>query len=92
MKQYTFDINGHQVEAEYEETFIEEVVKPLMKQWEEMVEKKKHRIIVFLAAPPAAGKSTLAALFEYLSIQEGGYRHWVWMVFITINLTSYRTA
>ena len=26
MKQYTFDINGHQVEAEYEETFIEEVV------------------------------------------------------------------
>ena len=74
MKQYTFDINGHQVEAEYEETFIEEVVKPLMKQWEEMVEKKKHRIIVFLAAPPAAGKSTLAALFEYLSIQEGGKR------------------
>lgn len=67
MKQYTFDINGHQVEAQYEEAFIEEVILPLMKKWEKMAEEKQHRIIVFLAAPPAAGKSTLAALFEYLA-------------------------
>ena len=67
MKQYTFDINGHQVQAQYEETFIEEIVKPLMKKWEKLAYEKKHRIIVFLAAPPAAGKSTLAALFEYLA-------------------------
>lgn len=70
MKQYTFDINGHQVQAQYEETFIEGVIKPFIEKWETMAKEKKHRIIAFLAAPPAAGKSTLAALFEYLAKEE----------------------
>lgn len=67
--EYHFNINGFEVKAEYSDKFIKETALPLLKNWTDLYREKQARVIVFLAAPPAAGKSTLAAFFEYLSKQ-----------------------
>ena len=64
MKKYQFNINGFDVEASYSNEFIEDA-QNLIQKWLSI--ESDQRIIIFLAAPPAAGKSTMAALFEYLS-------------------------
>lgn len=68
-QKFTFIINGYEVEAAYEEAFLAEVDQ-LIAHWSTLYEEKKRRILIFLAAPPAAGKSTLAALFEAKSLQQ----------------------
>lgn len=65
---FTFSINGFLLEATYSDAFLQQV-KGLLQDWVKLQKEKKRRIIVFLAAPPAAGKSTLAALFEHLAKQ-----------------------
>lgn len=71
MKQeYRFTINGHKVHAVYQTAFIEETIRPLIQKWRTMAMEEKRRIIVFLAAPPAVGKSTLAALFETIGKED----------------------
>lgn len=69
-KEMSFLINGQSVAARYSDAFLEGCVVPLLVHWREMAKQKKRRMIVFLAAPPAAGKSTLAALFESISKKE----------------------
>lgn len=64
---YETVINGLPVSASFSDKFIEETVKSLLKQWEQMYLEKGQRIIVYLAAPPGAGKSTMVELFEKLS-------------------------
>lgn len=70
---YQFHINGFQVEASYSLAFVQQSVRPLIKEWTKLYQTHGRRIIVFLAAPPAAGKSTLAALFEYVSIHDSSF-------------------
>lgn len=70
MKTYTYQVNGLQVNCSYEEDTIEEVFLPLLKQWTKMQQKKAGRLIVFLAAPPAVGKTTLATFLEFLSKEQ----------------------
>ena len=71
MKQtYTYEVNGFQIHAEYEEKDIETIFIPLLKKWKEMQKKAGRRILVFLSAPPGTGKTTLVQLLEYLSEQE----------------------
>ena len=43
---------------------------PLLKQLQQLQKEKKERIIVFMAAPPAVGKTTLCEFLEYLSKQD----------------------
>ena len=62
---YQVNINGIDVDAMYEEEFIENTINPLLKHLEELWRKKGSRILVMLAAPPGAGKSTLASFLEY---------------------------
>ena len=64
---FHFAINGFCVYAEYEDTFTSQIVKPLLRKLAKLQKKAGRRIIVFLAAPPATGKSTLAAYFAHLS-------------------------
>lgn len=72
MKQdYDFLINGHEVHAIYHQSFLDDIIHPLIQKWRRMAESKQRRIIVFLAAPPAVGKSTLAALFETIANEDG---------------------
>ena len=62
-------VNGFDVEAMYSTDFLEEVIKPLIRSWTTIYKKRKQRVVVFLAAPPAAGKSTLATMIAHVSSQ-----------------------
>lgn len=69
MQTFTFMVNGFQVEAQYPVSFIEDEVKPLLRKWSEQYRTTNKRVVVFLAAPPATGKSTLAQVFAKLSCE-----------------------
>lgn len=68
---FSFVVNGCAVQATHPRTFIDTIVHPLITQWRSMAAGSEQRIVVFLAAPPAAGKSTLSLLFEQLSAMDG---------------------
>ena len=70
--QYDVTINGLAVRAEYDDADIREIFLPLLRRWSARQQQTGKRLIVFLAAPPAAGKSTLAAFLETLSRQMPG--------------------
>ena len=67
--EYKVNINGIDVEAEYKDENIRDIFIPLLKKLSEIQKKKNGRVIAFLAAPPGAGKSTLASFLQYLSVQ-----------------------
>lgn len=69
-KNYQFEINGLQIEAKYAKESVESLFMPLLNKLNDFYTLKKERVIVFLAAPPAVGKSTLASFLEYLSYQD----------------------
>lgn len=69
MYQYEFIVNGYPVHAQYSEQFIEGIAVPLLEKWNKMAIDKQ--VLVFLAAPPGVGKSTMALLFETLAGQKG---------------------
>ena len=71
-------INGLPVRAEYTESSVKSIFQPLLADLRRKVadlraEGAARPLIVFLAAPPGAGKSTLACFLEQLAEQaEGG--------------------
>ena len=67
MRTYDVNINGIDVNAIYSDETINNIFIPLLKRLTEMQKKKGKRILVMLAAPPGAGKSTLVSFFEQLS-------------------------
>lgn len=64
---YSVNMNGIDVDAHYSEQAISEIFLPLLEQLTQMQREKNRRILAFLAAPPGAGKSTLASFLEKLS-------------------------
>lgn len=60
-------VNGFPVEAEYAKQDVEEIFIPLIKRFSTIQYKEQKRIIVYLAAPPGLGKSTLSIFLEKLS-------------------------
>ena len=70
---YNVEINGLGVEANYSEESIEKIFLPLLERLTKMRAEKNRRIFVMLAAPPAAGKSTLASFLKYLSKTRPGF-------------------
>lgn len=71
---YDLVINGFEVEASYSKKNIEEIFLPLLDHIIAMQKEKNRRIIVFLVAPPAVGKSTLAEVLAYLAWNERASR------------------
>ncbi len=65
--EYTVNINGIDVKAQFSERSITEIFIPLLQYLSRMHVLKHRRILVMLAAPPGAGKSTLVSFLEYLS-------------------------
>ena len=65
-------VNGREVEAEFTESNIEEILLPLLWKLTETYRAEKKRILVMLAAPPGAGKSTLSLFLEQLSRTRAG--------------------
>ena len=66
-KRYSFHVNGLPVEAEYDEKNIEQIFIPLLAELNRRFLQKGSRLIVYLAAPPGTGKTTLVQFLEHLS-------------------------
>lgn len=60
-------INGLAVEAAYSERSVDEIFRPLLRTLSKLQREKGRRILVMLAAPPGAGKSTLSFFLQKLS-------------------------
>ena len=69
---FQIEINGLPVTAGFSEENIEEIFLPLLKHLTKLQSGLGRRILVFLAAPPGAGKSTLAEFLRYLSVNTPG--------------------
>lgn len=69
VQSFHFMINGFAVEAQYSSESIETIWKPLLNRWKMMQETKQGRLLVYLVAPPAVGKSTLAYFLAFLAKQ-----------------------
>lgn len=67
---FTVDINGIEVDAYYSNESIEQIFLPLLRQLTALQREKKKRILVMLAAPPGAGKSTLCEFLTRLVEQD----------------------
>lgn len=67
MESYRVKINGIDVDASYSKETVQEIFLPLLQRLTRLQEEKKKRIVVFLAAPPGSGKSTLVSFLEKLS-------------------------
>ncbi len=57
---YETEINGIRVGARFSDEDISGLFLPLLGQLARLRERKGRRVLVFLAAPPGAGKTTLA--------------------------------
>ena len=66
------EINGLPVRAVFPETNIQGIYVPLLEQLSALQKKLRRRILVFLAAPPGSGKSTMAAFLRELSLATPG--------------------
>ena len=64
---FSANINGISVTAHYSDKTVNELLIPLLKRLAAMHAEKQKRILVLLAAPPGAGKSTLVSFLEFLS-------------------------
>ena len=69
---FTFQVNGLDIRAEFDSRDREKVFLPLLRRLADLQRSLNRRIVVFLAAPPAAGKSTLCLYLERLSRTEEG--------------------
>lgn len=65
-------VNGRETDAVFTDNNIEEILLPLLKKLSEIRREKGRRILCMLAAPPGAGKSTLALFLEKLSASAEG--------------------
>ena len=64
---YNVKINGIDVDAKYSEEDVKEIFIPLLQHLSELQKDKNGRVVVYLAAPPGTGKSTLSSFLEMLS-------------------------
>lgn len=67
MMEHRVTINGIKVDASYSERAAGEIFMPFLEKLEALRQEKGRRILVMLAAPPGAGKSTLASFLSGLS-------------------------
>lgn len=66
------NVNGFEYEASFAQKEIDDIFVPLLRKFTEIRKCLNRRVIVFLAAPPAVGKSTLSIFLEKLSHETEG--------------------
>ena len=71
MERYRVNINGIEVNARYTDENVRDIFIPLLEKIAEIQREKSGRVLVFLAAPPGAGKSTLSSFLQDLSLRKG---------------------
>lgn len=62
-------VNGLTIDAFFTDEEVEQVHLPLLRLLAQKQQQKGARLVVFLAAPPGSGKSTLTAFWQHLSAQ-----------------------
>ncbi len=67
---FHFNVTGFDMEAKYTQENIDQIFLPLLRTLTQMRRESGKRIVCFLAAPPATGKSTLALFLQHLSEQD----------------------
>ncbi|MCM8710152.1 nucleoside/nucleotide kinase family protein [Clostridium sp. SYSU_GA19001] len=67
IKSFKVLVNSFEVNANYYEEDITNIFIPLLKRLTNMKKRKNGRLLVYLAASPGVGKSTLAAFLEIIS-------------------------
>ena len=72
MTEHHILINGIEVAARYSDRAVNGIFVPLLEKLTAMQRAAGRRILVLLAAPPGAGKSTLASFLERLSRERAG--------------------
>ena len=70
--EYKVNINGLDIEANFSQRSIDEILLPLLQRLTNMQKEKGSRVLVMVAAPPGAGKSTLVSFLEKLSKETEG--------------------
>ena len=65
--EFSAAINGIQGTVSYRDEDVQNIFIPLLRKWKTLHEQKDGRILVFLAAPPGTGKSTLLEFLRQLS-------------------------
>lgn len=70
--QYHAVINGYPVSAHYDDQNVEEIFISLLRRLQQLHESRAARVIAFIAAPPATGKSTLVDFLSRLAAQLPG--------------------
>ena len=76
-------INGFPVEASYDEQTVREIFVPLLRHIADLYAQNGRRVIAFLAAPPATGKSTLAA---YLVVRNLMNLEWTFLPGVAVGV------
>ena len=66
-KFYDMVINGLPQRVKYNEDTVNQLFLPLLRKLTQIQQQKQCKIMAFLAAPPATGKSTLVQFWEQLS-------------------------
>lgn len=66
-EQIRFLVNGLPIQAQFRQRDKNQIFIPLLQSLTALQRQRKRRIVAFLAAPPAAGKSTLCLYLEKLS-------------------------
>lgn len=67
---FQIEINGLPVSAHYSQESVDRVFLPFLREMTELQKKLGRRILVLLAAPPGAGKSTLCEFLKHLTAQD----------------------
>lgn len=65
--EYNININGIDVSASYSDESVNSIFIPLLRRLTAMQKESGRRILVFLAAPPGTGKSTLCSFLGHLA-------------------------
>ncbi len=69
-KTYEMTINGLPQQVRYNENTVKDVFLPLLRELTAIQCTAERKIVAFIAAPPATGKTTLAQFLEHLSKEE----------------------
>lgn len=82
-----YNVTGHLIDVSFSEKEVDDIFIPLLEKLVELKLDKKERVIVYLAAPPGAGKTALSLfledlykeldyLFSFQSIAMDGFHHY----------------
>ena len=68
---FSANVNGFDVDAAFDDALVEGTLLPFLRRLTELRAGREGRLVAFLAAPPGAGKSVLAAFLQRLSESDG---------------------